>query len=118
MNNIYVDELPKSCLFCPFCADIKVNGGMTRLLFCKAYKFNKWKLMKDIDKCFNKCEIKNKFKPLSDRLAEERKKIIERIRDLAEIYTEPSAKGFDFETYILTEENLNKILDKVEKWKG
>lgn len=52
---------------------------------------------------------------LTDRLAEERKKVIERIRDLAEIYTEPSSKGFDFDTYILTEENLNNILDKAER---
>lgn len=59
-----------------------------------------------------------KHQSISELLAEERKKVIERIRDLAEIYTEPSAKGFDFETYILTEENLNKILDKVERWGG
>ena len=71
------------------------------------------------EKCCSKCDAECDGcwleKLITDRLAEERKKVIERIKDLAEIYTEPSAKGFDFETYILTEENLNKILDKAER---
>lgn len=104
MNNIYVDELPKRCDDCPF------------------YKLDTYIDINDVTRNSYECVLEGSMltgdcplKPLSDRLAEERKKVIERIRDLAEIYTEPSSKGFDFETYILTEENLNNILDKAER---
>ena len=100
MNNIYVDELPKNCFECVFCDNHK---GYCDLQEVRILRF------------FQKRDIGCPLKLISDRLAEERKKVIERIRDLAEIYTEPSAKGFDFDTYILTEENLNKILDKAER---
>ena len=102
MNNIYVDELPKSCDDCKF-------GYFYDCQYCT--------LRPDLMRKDEWCEKEKhcKLLSLSDRLAEERKKVIERIRDMAEIYTEPSSKGFDFETYILTEENLNNILDKAER---
>ena len=53
---VYVSELPKDCIECPFCQDIKVNAGMDRLLFCKA---NKGKSIKNIEKSFDKCIVKN-----------------------------------------------------------
>lgn len=116
MNNIYVDELPKNCIECPFCKDIKVNGGMDRLLFCKAYKFNKWKLMKNINKCFNRCEIKNNFKPLSDRLAEERKKVVQKAKRLvveSTCYeTEEEARNH---LYDLSSSEVLEILDQIER---
>ena len=96
MNNIYVDEQPETCLDCEFCDK--------RNYCCILMK-------KDVREYRDECPLAI----LTERLAEERKKVIERIRELSEIYTEPSSKGFDFDTYILTEENLNKILDKAER---
>ena len=102
MNNIYVDELPKSCEECKL-------GYFYDCQYCF--------LRPDLAEKDEWCEKEKHcpLKSLTDRLAEERKKVIERIRDLAEIYTEPSSKGFDFDTYILTEENLNNILDKADR---
>ena len=104
MNNIYVDALPKSCKQCRY---YEINSYSDIL----GYKTNSHKCVLNGSMIIGDCPLK----PLSVALAKERKKVIERIRDLAEIYTEPSAKGFDFETYILTEESLNKILDKAER---
>lgn len=100
--NIYIEgELPDNCKTCQYKSIGRCVLSDENVFDYMVYETSP-----------KECPVK----PLSVRLAEERKKLIERIRDLAEIYTEPSAKGFDFETYILTEENLNKILDKVERW--
>lgn len=107
---IYVDELPKKCKDCPF-SYVGYAYDFDEVRFCKLHKDHCMHWIALYNDKFNDCPLKL----LTDRLAEERKKVIERIRDLAEIYTEPSAKGFDFDTYILTEENLNKILDKAER---
>lgn len=96
---IYVDELPDDCIDCPCESEYYCN-----LLLCDI----------GLLQC-NERHPKCPLLKLSDRLAEERKKVIERIRELSEIYTEPSSEGFDFDTYILTEENLNKILYKAER---
>lgn len=85
---VYVDELPKDCLDCPFCQDIKVNAGMDRLLFCKA---NKGKAIKNIEKSFDKCIVKNEFQSLTDYTKQVRKEVCEEMRNLAE-------KDFDFDT--------------------
>lgn len=69
---VYVSELPKDCLDCPFCQDIKVNAGMDRLLFCKA---NKGKAIKNIEKSFDKCIVKNEFQSLSDYTKQVRKEV-------------------------------------------
>ena len=73
---IYVDELPKDCIECPFCQDIKVNAGMDRLLFCKA---NKGKAIKNIEKSFDKCIVKNEFQSLTDYTKQVRKEIVQEI---------------------------------------
>ena len=75
---IYVDELPKDCIECPFCQDIKVNAGMDRLLFCKA---NKGKAIKNIEKSFDKCIVKNEFQSLSDYTKQVREEVVEEIRE-------------------------------------
>lgn len=101
MNNIYVDgELPDNCKTCQY-------KSIGRCVLSDKNVFDYMVYETSPEEC--------PVKPLSVRLKEERKKVIERIRDLAEIYTEPSSKGLDFETYILTEENLNNILDKAER---
>ena len=74
---IYVDELPKDCIECPFCQDIKVNAGMDRLLFCKA---NKGKAIKNIEKSFDKCIVKNEFQSLTDYTKQVRKEVCEKIK--------------------------------------
>ena len=77
---VYVDELPKSCIECPFCQDIKVNAGMDRLLFCKA---NKCKAIKNIEKSFDKCIVKNEFQSLADHDKQVRKEVVQEIRQKA-----------------------------------
>ena len=74
---VYVSELPKDCIECPFCQDIKVNAGMDRLLFCKA---NKGKAIKNIEKSFDKCIAKNEFQSLADYTKQVRKEVCEEIR--------------------------------------
>ena len=76
---VYVSELPKDCIECPFCQDIKVNAGMDRLLFCKA---NKGKAIKNIEKSFDKCIVKNEFQSLTDYTKQGRKKGREKIKNL------------------------------------
>ena len=75
----FVDEMPKDCLDCPFCQDIKINAGMDRLLFCKA---NKGKAIKNIEKSFDKCIVKNEFQSLTDYTKQVRKKGREKIKNL------------------------------------
>ena len=74
----FVDEIPKDCIECPFCQDIKVNAGMDRLLFCKA---NKGKAIKNIEKSFDKCIVKNEFQSLADYTKQVRKEVCEKIRE-------------------------------------
>ena len=76
---VYVSELPKDCIECPFCQDIKVNAGMDRLLFCKS---NKGKAIKNIEKSFDKCIVKNEFQSLTDYTKQVRKKGREKIKNL------------------------------------
>lgn len=74
---VYVSELPKDCIECPFCQDIKVNAGMDRLLFCKS---NKGKAIKNIEKSFDKCIVKNEFHSLADYTKQVRKEVVQEIR--------------------------------------
>ena len=101
----FVDELPKDCLDCPFCQDIKVNAGMDRLLFCKA---NKGKAIKNIEKSFDKCIVKNEFQSLADYTKQVRKEVVEEIKRLCEKEKEENDLAW------LGFKKLNKILDKVK----
>lgn len=74
---VYVSELPRDCIECPFCQDIKVNAGMDRLLFCKS---NKGKAIKNIEKSFDKCIVKNEFQSLADYTKQVRKEIVQEIK--------------------------------------
>ena len=78
---VCVRELPKDCLECPFCQDIKVNAGMDRLLFCK---LNKGKAIKNIKKSFDKCIVKNEFQHLTDHDKQVRKEVVEEIKEKIE----------------------------------
>ena len=74
---VYVSKLPKDCIECPFCQDIKVNAGMDRLLFCKA---NKGKAIKNIEKSFDKCIVKNEFQSLAYHDKQVREEVCEKIK--------------------------------------
>ena len=105
---VYVSELPKDCIECPFCQDIKVNAGVDRLLFCKA---NKGKAIKNIEKSFDKCIVKNEFQSLSNYTKQVRNEVCEEIRSrfLATCQIE---KGCDTASFSL--EVLNRILDQIQ----
>lgn len=111
----FVDEMPKDCLDCPFCQDIKVNAGMDRLLFCKA---NKGKAIKNIEKSFDKCIVKNEFQSLTDYTKQVRKEVYEKIIKsihyypiaLLDIDKEPRIK-----TLGISKEVLDTILKEYQK---
>ena len=105
---VYVDELPKDCIDCPFCQDIKVNAGMDRLLFCKA---NKGKAIKNIEKSFDKCIVKNEFQSLSDYTKQVRKEICEEI--WKEFETSLMNKTEDMPVMKVAD-MINSVLDKVK----
>ena len=105
---IYVRELPKDCLECPFCQDIKVNAGMDRLLFCK---LNKGKAIKNIKKSFDKCIVKNEFQHLADYTKQVRKEMYNDFKSRF-LSTCQIEKGCDTASFSL--EVLNRILDQIQ----
>lgn len=109
----FVDEMPKDCLDCPFCQDIKVNAGMDRLLFCKA---NKGKAIKNIEKSFDKCIVKNEFQSLTDYTKQVRKEVVEEIRerfnDTIKHHFCPNPSSVDFITLCISE--VEEFLDQVK----
>lgn len=92
MNNIYVDELPKSCDGCCFNNDS----------YCVNNEYV-------IENYFTQTKHPNcPLKPLSDRLAEERKKVIHDID--CELYTKMVVYG-DTPSYT----DIHKILEQIER---
>lgn len=91
MNNIYVDELPDDCIDCPCESEYYCN-----LLFC--------------DIGFLQCNERHPKCPLlklSDRLAEERNKVVQKIRKK---FSMPKDEIPDETTY-----SLNEFLDQIER---
>lgn len=95
MNNIYVDELPKSCGDCRFCEKYGYYLYCSRL--CKKLEY----LDKEKD-----CPLK----PLTDRLAEERKKVVQEIKDKISDGLYQNSYG---ETFI--DGDIYEILDQIER---
>ena len=94
MNNIYVDELPESCLNCEFCG--KRN-------YCCIL------MQKDVREYRDECPLAL----LSDRLAEERKNLVKEIRqDLANKLT---YNINDLENIMVICNKINSVLDKFER---
>ena len=87
MNNIYVDEVPDSCFYCDFF--IKEN-------YCC------WLIQKDAREYRDDCPLI----PLTDRLAEERKRVVQEID--CELYTKMVVYG-DAPSYTDIHSILNKI---------
>ena len=111
MNNIYVDELPKDCLDCP-CRDGEFNK--CNLIHCEHsvgyfdedeldYKYIP--INQDFEKLI--CPLK----PLSVALAEERKRVVQKIRDKLRTCDE-------YDCCCLEDMNMdevNKFLDQIER---
>ena len=105
MNNIYVDEFPKSCEECSLhrsgCLKIKKGARYIDAETCVLGNFYKFQ---EIDNEIDTCPLK----PLSDRLAEERKKVVSDIRNKIEqaklVY---EWKG--------DEVHIEEILDQIER---
>ena len=114
----FVDELPKDCIECPFCQDIKVNAGMDRLLFCKA---NKGKAIKNIEKSFDKCIVKNEFQSFTDYTKQVRKELCEKIKEKLRkqyptVYANIGESLFCSDCYLRIRE-LSEVLDQLEEYK-
>lgn len=116
MNNIYVDELPKSCAECKFCEyyEEDVHGkGMHEVACClNGFLTNAlWGDQLEVKYCPH-------LKLITDLLAEERKKVVQEIRDLAGDYFEmpycDACGNTDFNDVVLTGKDLTEILDDVE----
>ena len=109
MNNFYVDEMPDCCGNCSLCCkdDLGYWCQATRLVYIDE-RFV-------AEKRLNSCPLK----PLSDRLAEERKKVVQEIKDLAGDYFEmpycDACGNTDFNDVVLTGNDLTEILDDVER---
>ena len=99
MNNIYVDELPKSCQQCPY---YEINSYADIL----GYKTNSHKCVLNGSVITGDCPLK----PLTDRLAEERKKVVQEIKKYIEDKVYINELN---ETFI--DEDIYKILDQIER---
>lgn len=104
---VYVDEFPRDCIECPFCQDIKVNAGMDRLLFCKA---NKGKAIKNIEKSFDKCIVKNEFHSLADYTKQVKKEVCDNFRKTAMQYYKECDNGI----LMLSVTDVWEILDQIQ----
>ena len=100
MNNIYVDEMPKDCNECP-CLNDDIEQGC----HCNLGVF-------DCDDGFklNKKHPNCPLKPLSDRLAEERKKVVQEIREQVE-----QNKGTSYNKWVVNYCTMVQILDQSER---
>ena len=106
MNNIYVDELPKRCNDCKFQVFIAYhkNGWEHKERFCSVMK-NNYDCICSKENC--------PLKPLTDRLAEERRKVVQEIKQRLIEYT-----GFD-EEYLqenIYDADMGCILKQIDKF--
>lgn len=76
MNNIYVDgELPKKCKDCPF-SYVGYAYDFDEVRFCKLHKDHCMHWIALYNNKFNDCPLK----PLKKALAEERKKVVQEVK--------------------------------------
>lgn len=108
---VYAEELPKNCIECPFCKDIKINAGMDRLLFCKA---NKGKVIKNVEKSFNKCIVKNEFQSFTDYTKQVRKEVGESITKFFKENFVAEITGGGKYLVRVELDKLNKFLDQIQ----
>lgn len=98
MNNIYVYEVPDSCFYCDFF--IKEN--------CCC-----WLIQKDAREYRDDCPLI----PLSDRLAEERKRVVQELKSLLYQYVniDVDVDYEDCKYSTITDYGLKKIIDQIER---
>ena len=105
MNNIYVDELPDCCVYCSLCcSDYKGK------LYCKQLDEN----FKENIEIVNYKERKSNCPliPITDRLAEERKKVVSEIWQEFEQRLKGKTKDMSIIQVCLM---INSVLDQVER---
>ena len=119
MNNIYVDELPQDCLDCP-CRDGESNK-CNLIEFRPSIGYFDEKTLDFIYKpYYNKGEVLDcPLKKLTDRLAEERKKVVQEIRDKALLKQMNIDNDYDYEMganddWVIYMEDLTEILDQMK----
>ena len=97
MNNIYVDEVPDSCFYCDF---------FVRENYCC------WLIQKDAREYRDDCPLI----PLSDRLAEERKKVVQEIKKLViESTCYDTEEEVRNHLYDMSASEVLEILDQIER---
>ena len=94
MNNIYVETIPENCLDCEFCS--KRNYG------CILMK-------KDVREYRDECPLNL----LSDRLAEERKKVVCDIKE--KLVDGTSCEILPTGDICISLDKINNVLDKIER---
>lgn len=99
---IFVNELPKSCKQCPY---YEINSYADIL----GYKTTSHKCVLKGSMITGDCPLKS----LSDRLAEERKKVVQEIRERLTKYTLTN-DDFLFDTYYKAVD-VEKVLDQIER---
>ena len=109
MNNIYVDDLPDCCVYCSLCcSDYKGE------LYCKQLDEN----FKENIEIVNYKERKSNCPliPITDRLAEERKKVVREIRETIFEYLKVNSME-DLQKLSLLESTLtyDVITDKLDQ---
>ena len=100
---VYVDELPKDCIKCSFCE--KYGYYLYCIKLCEKLEY------------FDK-EKDCPLKLLTDRIAEERKRVVQEIRKTAQnnfefIICDECYNTIDNDVYI-SSKDLTKILDQIE----
>ena len=107
MINIYVDELPKSCKQCPY---YEINSYADIL----GYKTNSHKCVLKGSMITGDCPLKL----ITDRLAEERKRVLWEIRKRAkrtQIYIKPTEKSPTGKEKCFVYEVSDDFLDQIER---
>lgn len=110
MNNIYVDELPKKCWDCKYLRD-RVECG----LYCRLDAFDE-----DYDYTVGVRHKNCPLKLVTDRLAGERKKVVQEIRDKIKqtyptCYVSLGEEMFNSQMLTIEMKSLTKILDQIER---
>lgn len=107
MNNIYIDKLPISCNEC-MCLNQDIEDGC----HCNLGVFGCEEFYKFYGR-HEKCPLIL----ISDRLAEERKKVVQEIKTLLKEYVDIDVdidyKDCNYQT--ITDYGLKKILDQIER---
>ena len=120
MNNIYVDELPKSCSECEWFTPNHCDKGGKNFCLLARMPFYNTEEEREKSRGQHKDNLSDfdcPLKKLTDRLAEERKKIVQEIKTLLKEYVDIDVdidyKDCNYRT--ITDYGLKKILDQIKR---